>query len=77
MAPRSLHRQLQQQGSSVQLLKDDVRRHRALHLLQRSDLPIKRVAQACGFASEKSFIRAFQHWTGQSPGSYREHQRQR
>ena len=77
MAPRSLHRQLQQQGSRLQQLKDDVRRHRALHLLHRSDLPIKRVAQACGFASEKSFIRAFAQWTGQAPGAYRHAQRGR
>ncbi|WP_284335906.1 AraC family transcriptional regulator [Comamonas sp. NoAH] len=77
MAPRSLHRQLQQQGSSVQQLKDDVRRHRALHLLHRSDLPIKRVALACGFASEKSFMRAFLAWTGQAPGAYRQSLRDR
>ena len=77
MAPRSLHRQLQQQGSSLQMLKDDVRRHRALHLLQRSDLAIKRVAQRCGFANEKSFIRAFQQWTGLPPGQYREQHRHR
>lgn len=77
MAPRSLHRQLQQQGASLQQLKDDVRRSRALHLLQRTDQPLKRVAQACGFASEKSFIRAFQQWTGQAPGAYRLTQRVR
>ena len=77
MAPRSLHRQLQLQGSSVQQLKDDVRRHRALHLLQRSDLPLQRVAQACGFGSEKSFMRAFQQWTGQTAGAYRQSQRSR
>lgn len=54
IAPRSLHRQLQQQGSSLQQLKDDVRRHRALHLLQRTDMPLKRVALACGFRNEKA-----------------------
>ena len=75
LAPRSLHRQLQQQGTSVQQLKDVVRRDRALHLLQRTDMPVKRVAQACGFASEKSFIRAFHQWTGQAPGAYRYTQR--
>lgn len=73
MAPRSLHRQLQQQGTSVQQLKDDVRRHRALHLLQRSNMPLKRVAQACGFASEKSFIRAFAQWMGVPPVAWRQH----
>ena len=77
MAPRSLHRQLQQQGTSVQQLKDDVRRHRALHLLQRTDMPLKRVALSCGFVSEKSFIRAFTQWMGQPPGAYRHSQRPR
>ena len=77
MAPRSLHRQLQQQGASLQQLKDAVLRARALHLLQRTDLPIKRVAQACGFANEKTFIRAFQHWLGQASGAYRDSQRPR
>ncbi|MGN1057722.1 MAG: AraC family transcriptional regulator, partial [Comamonas sp.] len=75
MAPRSLHRQLQQQGTSLQQLKDDVRRHRALHLLQRTDMPIKRVALACGFGNEKSFIRVFGQWLGQSPGHYRQQHR--
>ena len=75
IAPRSLHRQLQQQGSSLQQLKDDVRRHRALHLLQRTDMPLKRVALACGFRNEKSFIRAFSQWQGEAPGQWREQQR--
>ena len=75
LSPRSLHRQLQAQGASLQQLKDDVRRHRALHLLQRTDMPLKRVAQACGFAGEKSFIRAFHQWQGQAPGAYRQSQR--
>lgn len=72
MASRSLHRQLQQEGSSVQQLKDEVRRHRALHLLQRTQMPLKRIAHSCGFANEKSFIRAFVQWMGQSPGQYRQ-----
>jgi len=67
----------QAHGTSLQALKDAVRRDRALHLLQRTDTPLKRVAQACGFAGEKSFIRAFHQWTGQAPGAYRQAQRGR
>ena len=48
-----------------------MRRTRALELLQRSDRPLKQVAQAVGFGSEKSFIRAFRGWTGQPPGAFR------
>ena len=72
LSTRTLHRQLQAEGASLQQLKDEVRRARATELLQRSERPIKQVAQAVGFASEKSFIRAFRGWTGQSPGAFRQ-----
>ncbi|MCD2512779.1 AraC family transcriptional regulator [Comamonas endophytica] len=71
LSARSLHRQLKDEGSSLQALKDQVRRERALALLQRTQQPIKRVALACGFASEKSFMRAFRQWTGDTPAQYR------
>jgi transcriptional regulator GlxA family with amidase domain len=48
-----------------------VRRERALTLLHRTRQPIKRVALACGFVSEKSFMRAFRQWTGDTPAQYR------
>ncbi len=72
LSPRSLHRQLQDEGATLQALKDDVRRQRAMGLLQRSQKPIKQVAQAVGFRNEKSFIRAFKGWTGVAPGEWRE-----
>ena len=75
LAPRSLHRQLQQAGTSLQQLKDEVRRQKACALLLRTDMPLKRIAQACGFASEKSFGRAFAHWLGMPPQQFRAAQR--
>jgi AraC-like DNA-binding protein len=72
LSARSLHRQLQDEGATLQALKDQVRRERAIELLQRSQRPIKQVAQAVGFRNEKSFIRAFKGWTGVSPGAWRE-----
>ncbi|MET1116300.1 MAG: AraC family transcriptional regulator [Comamonas sp.] len=71
LSARSLHRQLKDEGTSLQALKDLVRRERALALLHRTQQPIKRVALACGFASEKSFMRAFRQWTGDTPAQYR------
>ena len=71
VSPRSLHRQLQVEGQTLQALKDSVRLDRATTLLLRSDRPLKRIAQACGFASDKSFLRAFKAWTGHSPAEYR------
>jgi len=71
MSPRTLHRQLKEQGASLQAIKDDVRQTRARDLLLRTSRPIKQIAQAAGFQNEKSFIRAFRGWTGQAPAQFR------
>lgn len=71
LSQRSLHRQLKEEGVSLQALKDEIRRERAIALLLRTSRPIKRVAQACGFLNDKSFIRAFRLWTGLSPSEFR------
>ena len=68
---RTLHRQLAEEGTRLQALKDEARREQALALLARSGKPIKQVAQAVGFASEKSFARAFRQWTGRTPSEAR------
>jgi len=72
MSPRSLHRQLQEEGASLQQLKDEVRFEKAKDLLLRTSKPIKQVAEASGFRNEKSFIRAFREWSGQSPAEFRQ-----
>ncbi len=73
LSPRTLHRQLKEEGATLQVLKDEVRRDRACDLLLRSRKPVKQVAEAAGFQNEKSFIRAFKGWTGQTPADYRRH----
>ena len=71
MSARSLHRQLQEEGASLQQLKDEVRFEKAKELLLRTSKPIKQVAEASGFRNEKSFIRAFREWSGHSPSRFR------
>ena len=71
VSPRTLHRQLKDEGASLQALKDEVRKNRALELLLRTARPIKQVAEAAGFSNEKSFMRAFRNWTGTSPAEFR------
>jgi AraC-like DNA-binding protein len=71
VSPRTLHRQLKEEGATLQGLKDEVRRARAVELLNRTERPIKQVAEAAGFRNEKSFIRAFKGWTGLSPAEFR------
>jgi AraC-like DNA-binding protein len=72
LSPRSLHRQLKEEGTSLQVLKDEVRRERAIELLLRTRKPVKQVAESAGFQNEKSFIRAFKQWTGQTPAAFRD-----
>ena len=75
LSPRTLHRQLKDEGASLQGLKDEVRRERAMDLLHRTERPIKQVAYEAGFGNDKSFIRAFRHWTGLSPAEFRRQSR--
>ncbi len=74
MSPRSLHRQLQEEGSSLQRLKDEVRFEIARDLLLRTSRPIKQVAEKSGFKNEKSFSRAFKAREGVSPNTFRQAQ---
>lgn len=71
VSQRTLHRQLQDEGASLQGLKDEARRDIALDLLSRTAMPLKQVAARAGFRSEKSFSRAFKQWTGATPGEVR------
>jgi AraC-like DNA-binding protein len=72
MSARTLHRQLQEEGASLQQLKDSVREQRARALLLRTRKPLKQIATEVGFSNEKSFIRAFKTWTGQAPETFRQ-----
>ena len=71
MSARTLHRQLQGEGATLQAIKDEVRRERAMQELRRDNRPIKQVALSVGFRNERSFARAFRHWTGSAPGEFR------
>ncbi|WP_417226178.1 AraC family transcriptional regulator ligand-binding domain-containing protein [Amphritea sp.] len=68
---RTLRRKLDEEGTSFQELKDSVRRDEAIHLLSQPNLPISRIARMLGFAESAAFTRAFKHWTGISPSTYR------
>ncbi|WP_398497513.1 AraC family transcriptional regulator [Variovorax sp.] len=72
VSSRTLHRQLQEEGSSLQALKNEVRHELAVDLLRRTHRPIKQVALAAGFRNEKSFSRAFLQWTGLAPRDFRQ-----
>lgn len=64
LSPRTLHRQLQEEGASLQQLKDSVRHERAMHMLLKTKKTIQQIAAEVGFANDKSFMRAVRTWTG-------------
>lgn len=75
VSPRSLQRQLAQQGQSYAQVLDAVRRERAEHLLRHTDDSMLAVAMQVGYGEAASFSHAFRAWFGCSPQQYRQHLR--
>jgi AraC-like DNA-binding protein len=71
MSARTLHRRLEQEGTNFRRVLTEVRRELAVrHLLERR-LAIGEIAFLLGFSEVSAFHRAFKHWTGHAPRSYR------
>jgi AraC-like DNA-binding protein len=68
----TLRRRLEDEGSSYRELKDGLRRDIAIDLLCRTSLSVESIAAGIGYQEVSAFYRAFKHWTGTQPGSYRE-----
>ena len=68
---RTLCRQLRSEGTTFTSILSELRRERALHLVQRTRVPLKRVATELGFNSDASFSMAFKSWTGTTPMKFR------
>jgi AraC-like DNA-binding protein len=66
ISARTLRRHLEQEGTSLRTLVDDVRRERADELLA-AGTPAKEVAFALGFSEPSAFSRAYKRWTGHAP----------
>ena len=68
---RTLHRSLQEEGTTFRELLDHLRREQSMTLLARRDCSIAEVAFLLGFSELSSFYRAFRRWTGQTPAEFR------
>lgn len=71
VSTRTLKRQLAAHGTSFQQLLDELRRDRALALLDAHDLPVDRIAERLGYSDASNFNRAFKRWMGTTPSSFR------
>ena len=71
MTPRTLHRRLQQEGSSFQDILEQIRHTLALEHLKANRLSIQEIAYALGYTDIANFRRAFKRWQGMPPSEYR------
>lgn len=72
LSPRSVHRRLEEEGSSFRAIKDALRRDMALARLAKTDDAIARIAADLGYADTSAFYRACVEWTGMAPLHYRQ-----
>jgi AraC-like DNA-binding protein len=75
MAPRSLRRRLEEEGTSFRALVDEVRQMLAEELLMMAGIKLEEIATRLGYAESASFIHAFKRWKGVSPNVFREQHR--
>lgn len=69
MSERTLRRKLADEGTSLRALLDDVRKERAVALLERGE-SADTIAYELGFSNANAFRRAFKRWTGSAPMAY-------
>lgn len=68
----TLQRHLACEGSSFQMVKDQLRRDLAIVRLNTSTVQLAALAAELGFSDQAVFQRAFKTWTGSAPGAYRQ-----
>ncbi|AZP11257.1 AraC family transcriptional regulator [Undibacterium parvum] len=68
---RTLSRRLAEEGTSFQVVKDELRRDMAILQLIKTELPVAEIGLSLGYDDTTTFSRAFKQWTGSAPGTYR------
>lgn len=71
MAPRSLRRRLDQEGTSFRSLVNEVRQTLAEELLTSTHMTLAEIAERLGYTEPAAFHNAFKRWKGISPSAFR------
>lgn len=71
MTPRTLHRRLQDEGTSYRELLEAVRHARAVEYVKAGRFTIEEIAYTLGYADPPSFRRAFKRWEKVPPSTFR------
>lgn len=72
MAPRTLHRRLQDEGTSYRAIVEQVRHRLALQHLRTPHLSLQEIAYRLGYTDPANFRRAFKRWEGCAPQAARD-----
>jgi AraC-like DNA-binding protein len=75
--PRTLHRRLVAEGTSLQKIRDEVRRDIMLYYLQQTDVDLASISEKLGFAEQSVMSRRCYRWLSASPTKIRSQVRQR
>jgi AraC-like DNA-binding protein len=71
ISSRTLRRHLTAEGTSYKILVNDMRKEKALDLLNTTNYPIEKIATELGYSDGPNFYHAFKSWTGITPSEYR------
>jgi AraC-like DNA-binding protein len=68
---RTMHRRLNEEETSFQQIKDEVRRDLMLYYLQNTDLDVAHISERLGFAEQSVMTRTCNRWFGAAPTQLR------
>lgn len=71
LSARTLRRRLTEHGTTFQQLVGVIRRAESTRLLRTTSLSLDQLADRLGYSDTSNFARAFQKWTGMTPGTFR------
>jgi AraC-like DNA-binding protein len=71
VAPTTLRRRLEAEGTTYRDVKDQLRLELAMGRLRESSAAVADIAFQLGFQDTSAFHRAFKRWCGMRPGEYR------
>lgn len=71
VSERTLQRRLAEAGTSINDLRDEVRRELASRLLSQTELSASEIAHRLGYSAPSAFSRSTVRWFGQTPRDYR------
>jgi AraC-like DNA-binding protein len=72
MSGKTLHRRLEEEGTSFQGILDATQHELTEQYLQQPNLSIGQIAYLLGFSDQSNFHRACKRWLGMSPTQYRQ-----